>query len=412
MSFLAAYDSLSEGERAGFLLGSIANDAQGTFAELQAARPILVSPGPVVITKHADCVEILGRHHDFSVRAYAPSMLRITGRFFLGEDDTELYERDVSTMRLAFRRDDLPGLVGMVRSFADVAIREVAPGPSGTFDAIGGLTRRVPAETIRAYFGLDGVSVETVQRWARACFWDIFANLPNDADISRAADVQATEMRAVLDGLIASRRDEDQVRRDTVLDRLLALADLSGSGFDDLAVRHNLIGLITGAVDTTSTAVVNILRELFARPDALDNAVRAVREGDGAALEALCFEALRLRPQAPMLLRTSEKPGIVAAGTERATMIPAGRWVLVAISSAMRDPDLAPEPDAFLPGRPSHLHLHFGDGLHSCFGRHLNRVQIVEIVAAMLRLPGLRLTGRERREGPFPDFLEVAYGPA
>ena len=46
------------------------------------------------------------------------------------------------------------------------------------------------------------------------------------------------------------------------------------SGMDDLSIRNNLIGLIVGAIPTTSKCCAHALDELFKRPDALQGAKR------------------------------------------------------------------------------------------------------------------------------------------
>jgi hypothetical protein len=58
-------------------------------------------------------------------------------------------------------------------------------------------------------------------------------------------------------------------------------------------------------------------------------------------------------------------------------------------------------------------YLHFGYGLHTCFGRAVNGVQIPELVAALLRLPNLRRApgsaGRIYYDGPFPNRLVLEF---
>jgi cytochrome P450 len=58
-------------------------------------------------------------------------------------------------------------------------------------------------------------------------------------------------------------------------------------------------------------------------------------------------------------------------------------------------------------------YLHFGYGMHSCFGRAINGVQIPELVATLLRLPNLRRApGRDGRvimDGPFPERLILEF---
>jgi hypothetical protein len=65
--------------------------------------------GTAIVTRYQDVVEVLDRNADFEV-VYEPKMRAITGgeNFFLGMQDTALYTRDVSNMRLAMRRDDVP----------------------------------------------------------------------------------------------------------------------------------------------------------------------------------------------------------------------------------------------------------------------------------------------------------------
>jgi hypothetical protein len=65
--------------------------------------------GTAVVARHDDVIEVLDRNADFEV-VYEPRMRAITGgeNFFLGMQDTALYTRDVSNMRLAVRRDAGP----------------------------------------------------------------------------------------------------------------------------------------------------------------------------------------------------------------------------------------------------------------------------------------------------------------
>jgi hypothetical protein len=61
--------------------------------------------------------------------------------------------------------------------------------------------------------------------------------------------------------------------------------------------------------------------------------------------------------------------------------------------------------------------MHFGYGLHECFGLYMNRIMVPEICKAVLRLPNLRrATGAEGRlrmddtYGIFPMNLTVQFG--
>ena len=84
--------------------------------------------GTALVTRHYDVIEVLDRNADFEV-VYEPRMRAITGgeNFFLGMQDTALYQRDVSNMRLAMRRDDVATFVEpLARRHAEMLVAEKA----------------------------------------------------------------------------------------------------------------------------------------------------------------------------------------------------------------------------------------------------------------------------------------------
>lgn len=76
-------------------------------------------------------------------------------------------------------------------------------------------------------------------------------------------------------------------------------------------------------------------------------------------------------------------------------------------------PDGFPEPGRFRVDRDVRSYLHFGWGMHQCFGLGINLAVIPEITAALLRLPRLRRApgsaGRVQLDGPFPDRLVLEF---
>ncbi|HME22520.1 MAG TPA: cytochrome P450, partial [Acetobacteraceae bacterium] len=104
---------------------------------------------------------------------------------------------------------------------------------------------------------------------------------------------------------------------------------------------------------------------------------------------------------------------IVAEGTPRATLIPAGSTMLVSFSSAMMDPRRVREPARFDPRRPACDYLHFGHGLHTCFGIHINRAMLPLMLKPLLRRSTLRRApgskGKLTKRGAFADELWVQF---
>jgi cytochrome P450 len=184
-------------------------------------------------------------------------------------------------------------------------------------------------------------------------------------------------------------------------------------GMDDAQLLNNLFGIVVGAIPTTSAAVARALDELLRRPQQLAAAQAAAQAGDTALVTQYVFEAMRFNPLGPGVFRVASQDFEVAGGTSRATTIPAGRPVLVALQSASFDSDRVPSPHDFQLERPLPEYLHFGFGLHTCFGRYINAVQIPLIVQAVLRKRNLRRAegeaGKLQVNGPFPSSMTVEY---
>jgi cytochrome P450 len=89
--------------------------------------------------------------------------------------------------------------------------------------------------------------------------------------------------------------------------------------------------------------------------------------------------------------------------------------VFAATQSAMHDDDVVDDPGEFRTDRPRHHYMHFGVGLHECFGRFANLMTIPLIAKALLRRDGLERApgddGRLVKAGPFPRSLVVTYRP-
>ncbi|MDT7782597.1 MAG: hypothetical protein QOF58_1016, partial [Pseudonocardiales bacterium] len=72
--------------------------------------------------------------------------------------------------------------------------------------------------------------------------------------------------------------------------------------------------------------------------------------------------------------------------------IPAGDFVVLAISSANRDPERFADPHALDVHRSAAGHLAFGHGVHHCLGAALARVEVQVAFGALLdAFPGMRL---------------------
>ena len=384
-------------------------DPEPIFCILRKVRPILVIKNFALVTRFDDVQEVLSRDDIFQV-TYGPKMRVITGGndFFLGMQNSPDYERDVAHMRSVVRRAD----VGSIAGFAENAARAIVAASGGKLDVVSQLSRVVPALWIADYFGCVPPSNRELADWGTVIFQYLFTDLNNDPAVGQAARDAAAKARTWLDACVAGRKGSGE-KKDDVLGRCLALQASGAPGLADLDIRNNLLGLIVGAIPTTSKCCAQALDQLLNRPAELARAQAAATAGDDALFAKYVFEALRFNPNNPGVFRIAADDYTVAKGTLRATKIPKGATVLPATHSAMFDEEKVDSPDDFRVDRPAWNYMHWGYNLHTCFGQYINQVQIPAILKPLMaRGPLRRATGDAGKlqfEGPFPSSLNVTF---
>ncbi len=385
-------------------------------AGLRRHSPILVLGHNALVTRHADVLEVLRNDKDFGVtEIYQQKMLRTTGDFILGMENTEQYQREAQFIRAAVRRDDFPRIEKLVDDTAEDLVSRVRA--SGRIDVVGEYSHRIPLRVVSEYFGTPGPDEPTLARWMRSIFWEIFLNFTNNEDVTQAAEKSSRELSPYLSGLITRRKrelGEDKLSSDDFVSRLVRAQ--AASGIDDDGVRRNIGGVIVGAVDTQSKAICFALDQLLRHPEALHGAEQAAREGNDALVAEYVWEALRFNPHNPILVRHCRNGATLAAGTERETKILPGTRVYAVTLSAMFDDSVFEHAHEFRLGRPRENYVHFGYGQHRCFGEPLNLLVVPRAVRRLLLLENLRVSmggwARIDYEGPFPNHYKLEFKPS
>jgi cytochrome P450 len=429
MGFLAEYDALSQqglpaaqvvAAQFGLFQKWLFQNPAELFAELREHRPIFVMspPAPVVVSRFRDVLEVADLDGIYGVAPYARTngIVMDGANFLLGMEATAQYESERAALKLAARRTDLDA----IRTFVAGAAKCLtdAAAATGRLELPDGFARMVPVQLAGHYFGAPGPDPQTMMRWTRTIFTELFLNLNNQPDVAAAGAQAGREFGEYLDHLVAevhARGDEEGVA-DRVLDRLVAMQRVPGAGLSDRRIRDNLTGLLVGMTDNTAIGVCAAMDVLFNFPEQLAAAVAAARAADPEQLLPFVLEALRFHSPAPILVRLSNQEHVLARGTPRETTVPAGRLVFAANGSAMMDETELEAPQEFRTGRPTYQYLHFGWGQHRCFGQYISQVQIVEIVRSLLVLNGIRRAagpeGSLVYEGIFPARFSVEFEPS
>ena len=388
------------------------DNPEPAFAILRRIKPVLIVKNIALVTRFDDVQDVLVRDDIFQV-TYGEKMRVVTGGndFFLGMQNSPEYERDTTHMRSVIRRSDIADVIA---PFVANAAKSIVDAAGGELDVVSQLGLVVPTRLVGAYFGTKPVSETDVAGWASTIFQYLFTDLNNDPAVDAAARDASARTRAWLDDAIKEVKSRDTSKReDTVLTRCLALQAAGLPGMTDVDIRNNLLGLLVGAIPTTSKCCAQALDELLKRPAELAKAQVAARTGDDATFAQYVFEALRFHPNNPGVFRVAAEEYVVGKGQMHATRIPAGTSVLAATQSAMFDERVVESSKEFRIDRPAYNYMHWGVGLHTCFGQYINQVQIPGILKPLLQRGNLRRADGDARTlkfaGPFPSSLAVQF---
>ncbi len=423
MSYLRQYDAVpltKPQEKMALVIRWLqsVDDWQPFFQELRHERPIFVTPAFTFVTRFKDVEEVLAHHTTFSVEPYAKKIDPVVGPFMLGRDGTALNWREKSIMKTMLLPEDLPKVRALAGQYAEESLQRECV--AGKIEVVSKLGRLVPVRLCESYFGFPGPDRETMLRWSKTTQTDMFRNLRKiQAD---DASVQVgEEMKECLGKLLDSKRqtlkqsDLSGSREHDVFTRLLLTHFAPPIPFDDERIIANMMGLLIGAVETTSQAIVQALEQIMLRPEVLVEARRVAREGSDLEFDPYVWEALRFNPMAPLVVRRCEADYILAAGTERETVIAKGTLVFACMGSAMFDERELKDPEKFRTGRPAYHTMHFGFGAHTCLGKHLGMVIIPEVIKHVLLYPGTALLPGEEGKiivapSRFPERFFIACG--
>ncbi|MEM7369068.1 MAG: cytochrome P450 [Bacteroidota bacterium] len=403
------------------IITKLTSNQAGLFYFLQKRLPMIrIGLAKVAIaSRHDLVVDVLDRNADFTVwEINGKKMADQKGAFFLGMDRSDpQFDREREFVRKSAHKGDMALIRSFVREQADAICERVQP--YGKLDVVQTLNYGVLIQLLGYYFGVPAPVESQMERWQRTMFYDLFLNFTNNKKKHQQAVDSGKERIAWVRGLIAERKEllkaGKSIDENNLLNRLILLQQQPEYAWvDDDTIRRNIGGLLTGIQETTSKAAIFVLQELFKRPDMLKGAIEAAQAREMEKMLGYVYEGLRFNPVQPGVLRFSETKQILNGNGKKTYTIKGNRKVLALTSGAMFDPNTFPNPKQFNPDRDAR-YMNWGFGLHECYGKHINKVTIPELVAAVLRLKNVRLAkgrvgqGSGLHIGPFPNNYVVEF---
>jgi cytochrome P450 len=372
-----------------------------TFRSLH--RPIVALIGPAA--NHF--VTVSGaQHFSWGQGMFGEQLTPLIGEGLITTDGP-YHDRARQIMMPAFHRRRLDAAVGIMN---EETLRAVSGwGVGATLDFYEWVRELAMSIAMRALVGLDpragGIGGTAARRFERALAfydedsWKTMLRGPG----TPWARMQAARRR--LDAIIyeeIDRRRSSGQRSQDMFSMLLEAQDEEGRGFTATELRDQLMHLLFGGHDTTSSTLSFLIYELAGHPDAntrviaeLDGVLAGREPGVDDLLDGLPYlstaidETLRLYPPVWFGPRMTVR-GIVFGGH----VIPARTHVIHSSWVTHHLPEVFPEPTSFIPERfspearrrlPPGAYIPFGGGQRICIGKRFGQLVVKAVAVALLQ---------------------------
>ncbi len=366
-------------------------------------RPTVVMLGP-----EANHYVTVSGAHKFSWRRgmFGEQLTPLIGDGLITTDD-EYHDRARKIMMPAFHAKRMDSAVAVM---ADEAERAVEPWSQGTtVDVYHWIRDLSMSIAMRALLGLDprsgSVGHEAATWFERGlAFYDTETWMM----MLRGPGSPWSKMKAArgrLDEIvyaeIANRRHAD-AEGDDVLSMLLSARDEDGEGLTDTELRDQLMHLLFGGHDTSSSTVSFLVYELIRNPDVMARVVAEIDQvlaGRAPTMAELAKELPELDLAMDETLRLYPPvwfgPRMAVEDFEfEGHAVPAGTQIIHCSWASHRLPDVFPDPEAFIPERftaearsalPKGAYIPFGAGSRICIGKRFGQLVVKAVVVTILQ---------------------------
>lgn len=324
--------------------------------------------GMWAVARYAEVKEVLGNWQMFTTAEGIAMDDKVNaatsgpGRANSLTSDPPLHDEIRNVTGVPLRPRGLRRIEEQVRAAAHDLVEDICARKS--VDAMEDVAQILPMNLVRDFVGLPAAGKDNTLKWAAATF---NAMGPMN-ELGKGAIPQIQELLQYC----SNQAIPPYLKKDGWADKIYQAAN------EGKVERAQCPGMmreyIVPALNTTIFGIGHLLRYL-----SLDRAQWDMLKADRSLVTGAINEALRM--DAPIrsftrLVREDTKIGDIRLG--------ARERIIVVFGSANRDERHYDNPDRFDITRNNRDHLAFGYGLHICGGMHLARLEMTELLLAML----------------------------
>ena len=307
-----------------------------------------------------------------------PSELGLLSRSILRANPPD-HPRMRSLMSQAFTPRRVDALRPAIENAVDALIGRLAEASNGgqPADFMAEFAFRLPVTVICELLGVPAADQERFRPLA-ADLTEALEAVTASSRPSPAATAAARELAGYFTTLVAARR---AAAGDDLIGALVAARDARDGRLSDEELLANLIVLLVGGFETTTSLLGNGLATLLGDP----RIAAALRSGT-LPVDGFIDEVLRCEAPVQAVTRMARAADLTAGGLP----VPRGSLLILLIGAANRDPDRYTDPDRFDPARTGSKPLSFGAGPHICIGNALARLEAgIAFPRLLTRFPAL-----------------------
>lgn len=391
---------------------------KGMHEHGDVVRYVAGPPGPMRVIayglSHPDHAQhvLAGADHYYSKQDASYNELRTLVGNGLLTSEGEVWKRQKRLVQPLFTHRRVVGYAGMMaQEGADLVERwKELRKKDGTVDLHSEMTRYSLRVVCRALFGTDVEEIipvlkDNVPYLSRRAFnrsispISIPTTWPTPGN--RHADKAVSDIYAIVDKLIAQRRESPSGEEDLLSLLLEAQDPEGGNPLSDEEVRDQALIFLLAGHETTATALTFTLHLLGLHPDiqtkvqaeadeVLGDRMPTVEDSRALAYTTMAIkEAMRLYPSAYAIPRLVEKDDVIGG-----YLVPRGSVAVVSPYVTHRHPSFWEDPERYDPerftpekekARHRYAYFPFGGGPRACIGQYFSMLEAVIITAMLAR---------------------------